>query len=605
MRPRSLSIAIVALVLLGQASELSSIVIGADVQPKVRIGATADFYFLADDLAWSFRKHGGIKCEIVHLETATCCKSLADRECDILLRGEESTSALSAADEQLLKARFGKGDAVQRFQVGIMPLYVIVNKANPVKALTRSQLSRIYRNGRIGDPIADWTALTDGEQTGKIKWYLPSRGMHDSYVMRQKCLGGGDYGDRANDRKVKPAPQQTTAESLINLVARDRDAIAFFAPAFGASVDKRVKLVAIDLNDENKFEADEFTAVLPVSERICDGSYPLVDHLTAYLPPSSSLEAVSFCEFLSSEPATEVIHKHRYFSERDRQAHLAKQREIAAKRGEGVEVDLHGGPAGVPLFRALMHEFVLARETSQLKYSAAVSAAALPKFLDRGDLLVLERGMSDKQISQNGPKWLKLHPVGHAVGKSTVGVIANRGNKTTWLTLDELRAIYSGKTRKWSGVRGADTDIKRYGLRGSNLVVQIFRERVLRGADGSRVEVKDKTDQVISAVALDPGAIGFVDLASLPAELGSVKLLAILPPGKLFAENTEQTIPADYPLAETFTLYVSPRASDTARSFAEFIRDKRTEPILRAHGLVPLKAESTLESSTVLSVAKP
>jgi hypothetical protein len=46
-------------------------------------------------------------------------------------------------------------------------------------------------------------------------------------------------------------------------------------------------------------------------------------------------------------------------------------------------------------------------------------------------------------------------------------------------------------------------------------------------------------------------------------------------------------LPEDYPLMRTFTLYVSPNASETAKDFAQFVASDRCAETLLKHNLLP------------------
>jgi len=46
-------------------------------------------------------------------------------------------------------------------------------------------------------------------------------------------------------------------------------------------------------------------------------------------------------------------------------------------------------------------------------------------------------------------------------------------------------------------------------------------------------------------------------------------------------------LPEDYPLTRTFTLYVSPKASEMAKDFAQFVGSDRCAETLLKHNLLP------------------
>ena len=139
------------------------------------------------------------------------------------------------------------------------------------------------------------------------------------------------------------------------------------------------------------------------------------------------------------------------------------------------------------------------------------------------------------------------------------------------------------------------------------------------------------TQKVIAEVAQDQNAIGFVDLSEMSPDEKSVKLVDVYLPGQSRRTDTrakEITIakaeggnrkpdkmasdkspaanppspapashhltslaayhlPDDYPLARTFTLCVSPKASQTTKEFAKFVVSDRCAETLLKHNLLP------------------
>jgi ABC-type phosphate transport system substrate-binding protein len=234
-------------------------------------------------------------------------------------------------------------------------------------------------------------------------------------------------------------------------------------------------------------------------------------------------------------------------------------------------------------------------------------------------------------------------------------VIVHRENAVKNLTLDDLRQIYAGEVEKWPGTADKDAKMKLFGLPSESPAMRLVEEKVGNppspptplpqagegtktaspaprpsppSARHARVTRRPDTAKVIQAVAGDPGAIGFVDLAAMPPKESSVKLLAIVPnsergraapetaketpketPGRhgpalkespdrhgpALKESPEQrgpapdNVPDGYPLAQPVTLYVHPRASQTARDLADFLaaHSPEVQEVLKQHGIIP------------------
>jgi len=236
-------------------------------------------------------------------------------------------------------------------------------------------------------------------------------------------------------------------------------------------------------------------------------------------------------------------------------------------------------------------------------------------------------------------------PAEYLLAGRAAAVVVNPANKIDALTIGQLQAIFGGEVEDWgtlgstslttsgnsksqiggSQIKGsqiAGSQIKPYGLRGDDPATGIFEKECLDRYKWRRVVVKKDTAEVLAAVSMDPQAIGFVDLAAIPATGQNVRILGIRLPGRggpaapppalgatsprgggvaeraggapppAFAEATagrpalgatsprgggvylptpENIKSAMYPLSQRLWLYVHPQASDTARDFVKFI----------------------------------
>ena len=278
------------------------------------------------------------------------------------------------------------------------------------------------------------------------------------------------------------------------------------------------------------------------------------------------------------------------------------------------------------------------------------------------ELLFLADKPSARAVELHGQKWNALGrdsagkpngagPAEYLLAGRAVAVIVNPANKIDALTLAQLQAIFGGEVEDWgtlgdskSQIKGSQ--IKPYGLRADDPATGIFEKECLERAKWKRVGIKKDSAEVVAAVSMDPQAIGFVDLAGIPATGQNVKILAIklgagapptafaeatagrpalgatspargggvperaggAPPpalgatapsgggvaertgaaGRVYYPTPENIKNAMYPLSQRLWLYVHPAASETGRAFAAFVTSVLPMDTYRKHGLVPL-----------------
>ena len=202
------------------------------------------------------------------------------------------------------------------------------------------------------------------------------------------------------------------------------------------------------------------------------------------------------------------------------------------------------------------------------------------------------------------------------LGRMAVGIIVHPKNMLNSLPLNELRGILCGEIRQWPGANGSADTMHVYGPHADDAVVQLLKEKI--GDMSLKYHVLPDNQKVILEIARDSAAIGFVDLSQLSPDEKSVKLVDVYLPGqpnqaktsakdanraKQGAEGEGQSspqsfahrltslaacgLPEDYPLVRTFPFYASPRASEAAKDFAQFVASDHCATTLIQHNLLP------------------
>ena len=186
-------------------------------------------------------------------------------------------------------------------------------------------------------------------------------------------------------------------------------------------------------------------------------------------------------------------------------------------------------------------------------------------------------------------------PRGVEIARVAVAVIVHPDNPLKSLSVGEARAIFSAENRKCPDAKGAAAAMHVFGPKQGDSATRVLRETL--GIDkplNYRAEVD--TEKVILAVARDPAAIGFVDMAQLSPTEKSVKFVPVVQSspaasddgrgkGKAPASKPPSTIPNA--LQRTLVLYVSPTASQTAKDFADFLTPEHCKETIAQYNLLP------------------
>ncbi len=192
----------------------------------------------------------------------------------------------------------------------------------------------------------------------------------------------------------------------------------------------------------------------------------------------------------------------------------------------------------------------------------------------RCDIGLSSRALKDEETA----KGLK----GTILAYDGIAVIVNKNNPVADLTIETIAKIYTGEITNWKDVGGNDAEI-----------VLIGREANSGTRDGfeSVVDVEDKckyrqeltaTGDVISAVAGNPGAIGYASVASVKDTVTAIKVEGVTPNESTIKDGT-------YKIQRPFVLVTKDGTElpETAQKFFDFCLSEEAKPIITKMGVVP------------------
>ena len=163
-----------------------------------------------------------------------------------------------------------------------------------------------------------------------------------------------------------------------------------------------------------------------------------------------------------------------------------------------------------------------------------------------------------------------------------IAVIVNPENTVEDLTVEQIAAIYKGEVTNWSEVGGNDTEIVLIGREAGSGTRSGFEEIVkVEDLCQYRQELTS-TGDVITAVAQNPGAIGYASLASVKDTVKAVKVGGVAPSDETVKDET-------YAIQRPFVLVTKEGAAltETAQAFFDYITSEAANEVITAAGVVP------------------
>ncbi len=203
------------------------------------------------------------------------------------------------------------------------------------------------------------------------------------------------------------------------------------------------------------------------------------------------------------------------------------------------------------------------------------------------DLCDASRKAKSAEIA-NCVKVFGKRPTEYKVALDGLSVYVNPENPVKELTLDQVKDIFTGKTKNWKQVGGADAPITVYSRENSSGTYEFFKEHVLKGSDfAASVQTQQGTALIVQSVVKDKNAIGYGGAAYG----GSSKLLAIKKDenSPAIVPNEETVVNGTYPIWRHLFVYLDPsKDKGEIAAYLNWIRSDEGQKYTKEVGYYPL-----------------
>ena len=249
--------------------------------------------------------------------------------------------------------------------------------------------------------------------------------------------------------------------------------------------------------------------------------------------------------------------------------------------------------ASAPDVRALvareMHAFTTVYPQAQLSLEASTSSAEAVAALygGRADLAAIARELEAEERAMARKGGLELE--GYRIARDAVCVIVGRDNPVENVSLDELRAIWSGGIRSWSALGGRDEHIVPVVQSPNSDLTRALVQQVMGDSSMTAPAHRESSDSaVVLRVATTRGAIGYVSLAAAASDdrIRSLHLAAMT--GLSYVEpEVESVHSGTYPLTRYVNFYVRSKGPRLANGLITFATSQDGQRLVHESGQVP------------------
>ncbi len=163
-----------------------------------------------------------------------------------------------------------------------------------------------------------------------------------------------------------------------------------------------------------------------------------------------------------------------------------------------------------------------------------------------------------------------------------IAVVVDPANTVVDLTKEQLISVYTGETKNWSELGGADAPIVVVGREASSGTRSAFEELLEIEDACVYASELDSTGAVIAKVAATPGAIGYVSLDAINETVVAVSLEGV-------AANAENIKAGNYFLSRPFVMATKgeiSEQSEAVQAYFEYLASEEGKEVITAVGLI-------------------
>ncbi len=204
-------------------------------------------------------------------------------------------------------------------------------------------------------------------------------------------------------------------------------------------------------------------------------------------------------------------------------------------------------------------------------------AAVVDGAVDIGQASRFIRDEEVKNAVDNG-----IYPVPHRIAMDGIAVVLHPSNPIEDLSLEEIKAIFTGEATCWSEFGGPEQDITIISRDSSSGTYGVFSSIALDGERLSpRALLQASNGAVAGTVAETKGGIGYVGLGYLSDELKPIKVNGV--------DATEaNVVNGSFPIARGLYLFTDGWPKGQTAEFINFILSSEGQRIVGETGYVPI-----------------
>ena len=243
------------------------------------------------------------------------------------------------------------------------------------------------------------------------------------------------------------------------------------------------------------------------------------------------------------------------------------------------QITMTGSTTVLPIAQKAAETFMKMHSDVNISVSGTGSGDGVKSIIDgTADIGNASRDMKAKEKKLAESKGVK--PVRHTVALDCIVPVIHPSNPVSDLTIEQLKAIYSGKVKNWKDVGGNDKPIAVISRDSSSGTFEVWNERVLEGEKvRPDAQLQASNGAVAQAVAGNKYAIGYVGIGYLNPNLKGLTVNGVTASGATAMDES-------YPVARALFMFTAGEPTGVVKDFLDFVKSPEGQKLAEEEGFV-------------------
>jgi phosphate transport system substrate-binding protein len=245
-------------------------------------------------------------------------------------------------------------------------------------------------------------------------------------------------------------------------------------------------------------------------------------------------------------------------------------------------LQINGSTTVLPIAQKVTEAFMKEYPDVNISVSGGGSGNGIKAIIDgTAEIGNSSRFIKDEEVKLAVEKG--AYPVPFAIAYDCIVPVVHPDNAVKDLTVDQLKAIYMGKTKNWKDVGGADAPIVVISRDTSSGTYEVWEEKVMNKArvfPGALLQAS--SGAIIQAISKNKNAIGYVGIGYVDK---SVKALTV----NSIEGNEETTLSGKFPIARALFMFTRGWPTGDTLKFINYVLNPvKGQKFVKEAGFVPL-----------------